>query len=282
MALGAFAGGYGIAWAVTSLSTTAVTTDSLTATNLKVRDSAINPTGNILEVANSGNSAKYLTVSSTSTQIAEGAVSVPSLTFIGDTDTGIYHPFNNTIAFSANSTETMRIDSAGVGIGATNIGTPLQVHGASSQTTFGAAPSSAQGISVMNTSGLGKPYGIQFGTFGGYTFGGLYGIGIVGANATSGDLAFALRAVSTDTTFTERMRIMAGGNVGVGTDAPQSTLHVPDGKYAQFEDNNAGAPPSGDCDSDAERGRMSIDTTNNRFYICNGASRGWDYVSLTD
>lgn len=72
------------------------------------------------------------------------------------------------------------------------------------------------------------------------------------------------------------------GSVGIGTTSPQSTLHVPDGKYAQFEDSNAGAPPAGDCDNNAERGRMSIDTTNNRLYICNGATRGWDYVALTD
>ena len=82
--------------------------------------------------------------------------------------------------------------------------------------------------------------------------------------------------------ITERMRLTSGGNVGIGTTSPQSTLHVPDGKYAQFEDNNAGAPPAGDCDNNAERGRMSIDTTNNRFYVCNGATRGWDYIALTD
>ena len=73
-----------------------------------------------------------------------------------------------------------------------------------------------------------------------------------------------------------------GGNVGIGTTGPQSALHVPDGKYVQAEDNNAGAPPAGDCDADAERGRLSIDTTNNRLYVCNGATRGWDYVALTD
>jgi hypothetical protein len=72
------------------------------------------------------------------------------------------------------------------------------------------------------------------------------------------------------------------GNIGIGETNPQSALHVPDGKYAQFQDNNAGAPPGGDCDADAERGRMSIDTSNNRIYFCNGATRGWDYMALTD
>jgi hypothetical protein len=81
---------------------------------------------------------------------------------------------------------------------------------------------------------------------------------------------------------TEAMVIADDGAIGIGTSTPQSTLHVPDGKYAQFQDNNAGAPPAGDCDSDAERGRLSIDSSNNRLYVCNGAARGWDYLALTD
>ena len=72
------------------------------------------------------------------------------------------------------------------------------------------------------------------------------------------------------------------GRVGIGTTSPESWLHVPDGKYFQAEDSNAGAPPAADCDTDAERGRQSIDTTNNLLYICNGATRGWDYVALSD
>jgi hypothetical protein len=78
------------------------------------------------------------------------------------------------------------------------------------------------------------------------------------------------------------MVVDADGNVGIGTTTPQSAFHVPDGKYAQLEDNTAGAPPAADCDADNERGRISIDTTNNRLYICNGATRGWDYVTLSD
>lgn len=88
--------------------------------------------------------------------------------------------------------------------------------------------------------------------------------------------------IALSTGDSERMRVTSSGSVGIGTATPQSTLHVPDGKYFQTEDNNAGAPPSGDCDADAELGRMSIDTTNNRLYVCMGASRGWDYSSLTD
>lgn len=50
----------------------------------------------------------------------------------------------------------------------------------------------------------------------------------------------------------------------------------------QFGATSAGAPTATDCDANSERGRLSIDTTNNRLYVCNGATRGWDYVALTD
>ncbi len=47
-----------------------------------------------------------------------GAVGAPSISFTGDTGTGIWHPTTNTIALSTNSIERLRIDSSGnVGIG---------------------------------------------------------------------------------------------------------------------------------------------------------------------
>ncbi len=59
-------------------------------------------------------------------------------------------------------------------------------------------------------------------------------------------------------------------------------LEVTSNGYLQFSKTSSGAPPSGDCDSDGERGRMIIDTTNNRLYVCNGSGRGWDYIELTN
>lgn len=71
------------------------------------------------------------------------------------------------------------------------------------------------------------------------------------------------------------------GNIGIGTPSPVSALHVPNGQYAQFENQQAGAPIAADCDTIAERGRIIMDTTNNRFYICAGTSTAqWGYVDL--
>ncbi len=71
------------------------------------------------------------------------------------------------------------------------------------------------------------------------------------------------------------------GSLGVGVATPVSKLQV-SGGYFQFTQTSAGAPPSADCASDSQRGRLSIDTTNNKMYVCNGTSRGWDSVNLAN
>ncbi len=114
----------------------------------------------------------------------------------------------------------------------------------------------------------------------------------VGSNNTNygGANSLNLFAGSGSTTFgfvtnnSLNARVSAGGGWYFGSSATDaiSKVHVADGHYLQAEDNNAGAPTAADCDNDAEYGRFSIDTANERLYICNGAARGWDYVALTD
>lgn len=52
--------------------------------------------------------------------------------------------------------------------------------------------------------------------------------------------------------------------------------------FLQFRRTSAGAPGANECNNDGKRGRLVIDTDNNRLYICNGAARGWDYINLND
>lgn len=67
--------------------------------------------------------------------------------------------------------------------------------------------------------------------------------------------------------------IRASGGVGIGTNAPQSSLQVA-GNYIQFP-TRAGAPPATDCDNVAEAGRIVVRTDGPpELYICKGTA-GW-------
>jgi hypothetical protein len=61
---------------------------------------------------------------------AAGSVSAPAFSTSGDTDTGIFFPAADTMAFTEGGAEAMRITSAGnVGIGTTTPGAKLEVNG---------------------------------------------------------------------------------------------------------------------------------------------------------
>ena len=65
-----------------------------------------------------------------------GSVSSPALSTSGDTNTGIFFPAADTIAFSEGGAEAMRIDSSGkVGIGTTTMTNKLNVLGAIQSTS---------------------------------------------------------------------------------------------------------------------------------------------------
>jgi hypothetical protein len=68
--------------------------------------------------------------SATSITVAAGTVSDPAITTSGDTNTGIFFPAADTIAFAEGGTEAMRIDSSGnVGIGTSSPSYRLEVKG---------------------------------------------------------------------------------------------------------------------------------------------------------
>ena len=68
------------------------------------------------------------------------------------------------------------------------------------------------------------------------------------------------------------MIIKPSGNVGVGTQSPQSALQI--SGYTQL-DLTSGAPLGTDCDDASEHGRMKVDPTAgvSFLYIC--TADGW-------
>ena len=127
-------------------------------------------------------------------EVPVGTVSAPSIYFSGATNTGIFSPAADTIAFAEGGTEVMRIDSSGnVGIGGTSAGEKLEVVG---------GIETSGGASSFNRSGLILDY----------QTGSSLGRIAVGPNA-GGTLAFY---TGNGATVPERMRITSAGTLLVG------------------------------------------------------------------
>jgi hypothetical protein len=130
--------------------------------------------------------AATITALTTGTGTAEAPAIVPT----GDTNTGIFFPAADTIAFSEGGTEGMRIDSSGnVGIGTTSPATKLDVNGK-----------------------------IRIGSGNDYQFDPTL---LINGESTgsSGYIRFY-------TNSQERLRIDASGNVGIATTSPETSLHI--------------------------------------------------------
>jgi hypothetical protein len=162
---------------------------------------------------------------------ADGSASTPSITNDGDTNTGIFFPAADTIAFSEGGVESMRIDSAGdVGIGNASPYAKLQTYQSSSTLPVQYAYRGIQGNDVSLPTTYGFPY-LQIGRaeFRANSLQTI-GFGYLGADGnnppaeigylttstsgeTIGDLVFATRSVTTNTAASERMRINSSGIV---------------------------------------------------------------------
>ena len=121
---------------------------------------------------------------------------------------------------------------------------------------------------IAGQTGAVTNYGGYFISYGDNSYG-VYGWG-QGANGIG---VYGLSNSGTGGYFTSTSGnglIVEDGNVGIGTTNPQSTLQV--SGYTQLA-LTSGAPPSEDCDSASERGRMKVDNAAGLLYIC--VDSGW-------
>jgi hypothetical protein len=183
-----------------------------------------NSSGSLAGSANMVFDGTILTVNGLSTtgvaSFADGTVSLPSITNIGDTNTGMFFPAADTIAFTEGGSEVMRITSAGaVGVGTTTpSGRMTVVEGDRTLDgigNFNVFSGNTQAANLGGSLALGGLNG-SGGAFDPWSFATLKG---AKENSTSGNLAgyFVIATSTSGGTLSERMRIDSSGNVGIGT-----------------------------------------------------------------
>jgi hypothetical protein len=152
-------------------------------------------------------------VSMTSVTVAAGAVGTPSITTSGDTNTGIFFPAADTIAFVEGGAEAMRIDSSSnVGIGTSSPTSILNVKAASPifrlETTGAVISSGVAYNSIRDSTGSDVFINGFAGLANCYQFGTIF---------TNGFIRFLTG------NQVEAVRIDSSGNVGIGTSAPSAS-----------------------------------------------------------
>jgi hypothetical protein len=93
-----------------------------------VSGATVTASGTVSGATVSGTTVSGTTVSGTTVNVGAGTVSAPSISPTGDSNTGIFFPAADTIAFAEGGVEALRIASSGqIGIGGANYGTAGQV-----------------------------------------------------------------------------------------------------------------------------------------------------------
>jgi hypothetical protein len=158
---------------------------------------------------------KFTTLEATGvTTVQAGTVSAPAITTTGDTNTGIFFPAADTIAFTEGGAEVMRIDSAGnLGVLNSNPATILETGTWGTGLAVGST-SATHNITIASspTSTLSA---LRFGDGGS----GVYDQGFVNYDHTNNAMGFG-------TNRADRIRITSAGDVGIGNTAPGAKLEV--------------------------------------------------------
>jgi hypothetical protein len=194
----------------------------------------------------SGGAATFVT---SPTTVQAGTAAAPSITFSGDTNTGIYSPGADTIAFAEGGAEVARFDSAGnFGLGTSSPASKLQVSNTSGYSTITVTGNSASGgvLSFVDSAGVTTQR-------------------ILGFGSTAGENT----SLRFDTNGSEKMRLDASGNLGLGV-TPSAWRNV----FNAFQFGESGSVQS--TNNNTIRTRLSnntyVNSSGNEIYLKNGAA----------
>jgi hypothetical protein len=178
-------------------------------------------TSGVLQLQTNGTTAAVTIGTDQRAAFVAGTALLPAITTTGDTNTGIFFPAADTIAFTEGGTESMRINSSGnVGIGETNPSCRLHVNRGSA------------GLLANFTDGVNTNFQIETSSL----------VTFVGPSAGSTSMAFITGNI-------ERMRIDSSGNVGFGTTTPNSGIQAGTNVCIRY--------PTGDVDISHANGTAS-------------------------
>jgi hypothetical protein len=142
---------------------------------------------------------------------AAGSAAAPTITATGDTNTGIFFPAADTIAFAEGGAESMRIDSSGnVGIGTSSPSDKLTVISAGTQVGSTNFRNIARIGLATNDASVLLGYDVSAGS-------------AILASTNNYPIAFWTSIAGT---YAEKMRIDSSGNVGIGTSSPTEKCHI--------------------------------------------------------
>jgi hypothetical protein len=201
--------------------------------------------------ATTANTGAFTTLSATGvTTVQAGTVSLPAITTTGDTNTGIFFPAADTIAFTEGGAEVARFDSSGQ----LNIGSTTQNGTTSKLYVRQATDGGFKGLSVISSAS--QQYVGSFSIISG---------GILDINQSYLDGSGSYQPISFTTSGSERMRIGSAGQVYVGTTTDgtgASTFIVGGNVSIQYASNSA-------------LYRQLYYSSNNNFYFNNGSNQAY-------
>jgi hypothetical protein len=211
------------------LAFTSATSGTITGQNVASTKLQFNPSSGILTStgfvgalngtvgATTASTGAFTTLGATGVAtFSAGSVSAPAITTTGDTNTGIFFPAADTIAFTEGGTEIMRLNSDGnVGIGTSSPSGKLTVTEATNDARVYVIATNASRAALLDLQG----------TVAGYNFLNSTTNGTldwkVGGGAGAGVLTFC-----TGSSGTERMRIDSSGNISLGNASSSGNTSV--------------------------------------------------------